>query len=144
MTTSYDLVSHYIQRHSTKSTNCTYLLPCSWRLIFLIHQIAFIYCWESAFLHCIVGKRTSRYPSVILLQSWFLLTNIPFIETRPFFIQICEDLDYPTKFCNWWRPTEQNQPRMMLALGGHDFSLKRRYQALRNLCDKAQDIRHAG
>ena len=33
---------------------------------------------------------------------------------------------------------------MALALGEHDFSLKRRCQALKNLHDNAQDARHAG
>ena len=33
---------------------------------------------------------------------------------------------------------------MVPALGGRDSSLKRRCQALGNLRDKAQDIRHAG
>ena len=62
MILSRDLINHHIQQHSTKSTNRIYLLPCSWRLIFLIHQTPFIYCWESAFLYCIVEKPTSRYP----------------------------------------------------------------------------------
>ena len=62
MTSSRDLISHHTQRHSTKSTDRTYLLPCSWRLTFSIHQTPFIYCWESAFLHRIVEKPTSRYP----------------------------------------------------------------------------------
>ena len=62
MTSSRDLISHHTQPHSTKSTDWTYLLPCSWRLTFLIHQTPFIYCWELAFLHCIVEKPTSRYP----------------------------------------------------------------------------------
>ena len=48
-----------------------------------------------------------------------------------------------TKFCDWWRSTKQNQPRIALALGEYDSSLKRRCQALGNLCDKAQDARHA-
>ena len=61
MTPSRDLVSHSIQQHSIKFTNCTSLSPCSWRLIFLIHQTSFIYCWELVFLHCIVENRTSRY-----------------------------------------------------------------------------------
>ena len=90
-----------------------------------------------------VGKRTSRYPSIILLQFQFLLTNIPFVGTRPFFFRIRWDLDHPTKSCDWWRPTKQNQPRMVLALGGHDFFSKCRCQALGNLRDKAQDARHA-
>ena len=62
LTPSRDLISHHIQQHSTKSTHCIYPLPCSWRLIFSIHQTPFIYCWESAFLHRIVEKPTSRYP----------------------------------------------------------------------------------
>ena len=78
-------------------------------------------------------------PFVILLQFWFLLITISFIETRLFFIQIYCNSDHPTKSCNWWRPTKQNQPRMALALGRRDFSSKRRYQALGNLRDKAQD-----
>ena len=143
MTSSHDLISHHTQRHSTKSTDCTYLSPCSWRLTFLIHQTPFIYCWESAFLHRIVEKPTSRYPSVILLQFQFLLTNIPFVGTRPFFFRIRWDSDHPTKSCDWWRPTKQNQPRMALALGGRDSSSKRRCQALENLHDEAQDTRHA-
>ena len=84
-----------------------------------------------------VEKRTSRYPSVILLQFWFLLTNIPFVGTRTFFFWIRWDSDHPTKFCDWWRPTKQNQPRIALAMGGRDFSFKHRYQALGNLHDKA-------
>ena len=144
MTSSRDLISHHIQQHSTKSTDCTYLSPCSWRLTFLIHQTPFIYCWESAFLHRIVEKPTSRYPSVILLQFQFLLTNIPFVGTRPFFFRIYWDSDHPTKSCNWWRPTKQNQPRMALALGRRDFSSKHRCQVLVNLRDKAQDAWHAG
>ena len=144
MTPSRDLVSHHIIRHSIKSTNCTYLLPYSWRLTFLIHQTLFIYCWELIFLHCIVGKRTSRYLFVILLQFWFLLTNIPFIGTQAFFIRIYWDSDHSTKSCNWWRPTKQNQPRMALALGERDFSSKHRCQALGNFHDKAQDVRHIG
>ena len=91
-----------------------------------------------------VGKRISRYPSVILLQFWFLLTNILFVRTWPFFFRIRWDLDHLTKSCDWWRPTEQNQPRMMLAMGGRDSSAKRKCQALENLRDKAQDTRHAG
>ena len=99
MTPSRDLISYLAQRHSTKSTDCTYLSP--WRLTFLIHQTPFIYCWKLAFLYCIVKKPTSRYPicwkaykplsyllggalSVILLQFWFLVTNIPFVGTWPF------------------------------------------------------------
>ena len=144
MTPSRDLISHHIQRHSIKSTNCTYSLPCFWRLTFLIHQTPFISCQESVFLHCIVGKRTSRYSSVILLQFWFLLTNIPFVGIWPFFFRICWDLDHSTKSCNWWRPTEKNQPRMAFALGGSDFSSKRRYQALGNLRDESQDAWHTG
>ena len=35
---SRDLVSYHIQQHFTKSTNCTCLSPCSWRLTFLIDQ----------------------------------------------------------------------------------------------------------
>ena len=62
MTPSRDLLSHHIQRHSTKYTICTYLLPCSWRLTFSIYQIPFIYYWESVFLHRIVKKRTGYYP----------------------------------------------------------------------------------
>ena len=44
---SHDLISYHIQQYSTKSTNCTYLSPYSWRLIFLIHQTLSIYCWEA-------------------------------------------------------------------------------------------------
>ena len=44
---SRDLVSYHIQRHSTKSTNRTYLSLCSWRLTFSIHQTLSIYCWEA-------------------------------------------------------------------------------------------------
>ena len=47
-----------------------------------------------------VGKRTSRYPSVILLQFRFLLTNILFVRTRPFFFRIRWDLDHLTKSCD--------------------------------------------
>ena len=144
MTPSRDLISHHTQQYSIKFTNRTYPLPCFWWLTFSIHQIPFIYCWELAFLHRIIEKRTSRYPSIILLQFWFLLTNIPFVGTWPFFIRICWDLDYPTKFCDWWRLIKQNQPRMALALGGRDSSSKRKCQALRNLRDKAQDVRYAG
>ena len=140
MILSRDLISHHIQRHSTKSTNLIYLSAYSWRLTFLIYQTPFIYCWELAFLYCIVGKRTSRYSSVILLQFWFLLTIIPFVGTEPFFFRTHWDLDYPTKSCNWWRPTKW----MALALGTRDSSLKRRCQALENLCDEAQDARHVG
>ena len=61
MTLSRDLVSHHIQRHSTKSTDRTYLLPCSLWLTFLVHQTSFIYCWESAFYIAFVEKPTSRY-----------------------------------------------------------------------------------
>ena len=141
---SRDLVSHHIQQHSTKSTNRTYLLPCSWRLTFLIYQTPFIYYWELAFLYRIIEKRISRYSSVILLQFRFLLINIPFVGTRPFFFWIRWDSDHPTKSCDWWRPTEQNQPRMALTLGGRDSSSKRRCQALGNLRDEAQDARHTG
>ena len=91
-----------------------------------------------------VGKRTSCYSSIILLQFRFLLTNIPFVGTRLFFSRIRWDSDHPTKSCNWWMPTEQNQPRIALALGRRDSSSKRRCQALGNLRDEAQDIRHAG
>ena len=143
MTLSRDLISHHTQQHSTKSTNCTYLLPCSWRLTFSIHQTPFIYYWELAFLHCIVEKHTSRYPSVILLQFWFLFTIIPFVGTWPFFFRIYWDLDHPTKSCNWWRPTKGNQPRMALALGGRDSFSKRRCQTLGNIRNEAQDARHA-
>ena len=62
MTLLRNPISHYIQRHSTMSTNCTYLLPCYWRLTFSIHQTPFIYCCELTFLHQIVEKCTSRYP----------------------------------------------------------------------------------
>ena len=62
MISSHDLVSHHIQQHSTKPTNRTYLLPCSWRLTFLVHQTSFIYCWVSASFITFVGKPTSRYP----------------------------------------------------------------------------------
>ena len=48
MTLSHDPVRHYIQWHSTKSTDRNYLLPYSWRLTFLVHQTSFIYCWEAA------------------------------------------------------------------------------------------------
>ena len=37
---SYDLVSNYIQQHSTKSTNYTYLSPCSWQLTRMV-------CWKT-------------------------------------------------------------------------------------------------
>ena len=139
MTSSRDLISHHTQQYSTKSTDCTYLLPCSWRLTFLIYQTPFIYCWESAFLYCIVEKRTSHYLSVILLQFWFLLTNILFVGTQPFFFRICWDSDHLTKSCDWWKPTEQNQPRMTLALERRESFSKRRCQALRNLRDEVQD-----
>ena len=66
---SRDLASHHIQRHSTKSIDRTYLLPCSYRLTFLIYQTSSIYCWESAFLHCIVEKRTIRHPTLLGLAS---------------------------------------------------------------------------
>ena len=33
---------------------------------------------------------------------------------------------------------------MTLALGGRDSSLKRKYQALKNLYNEAKDARHAG
>ena len=89
-----------------------------------------------------VGKRTSRYPSVILLQFWFLLTNIPFVGTQPFFFRIYLDLDHLIKSCDWWRPIKQIQPRMALALRGRDSSLKHRCRALENLRDEAQDARH--
>ena len=64
MTPSRDLVSHHIQQHSTKSTDRTYLSPYSYRPTYSIHQTPFIYCWESAFLHRIVEKRTSRHSIV--------------------------------------------------------------------------------
>ena len=38
--------------------------------------------------------------------------------------------DHPTEPCGWRRPIEQNQPRMVLALGGRDSSLKRKHCAL--------------
>ena len=90
-----------------------------------------------------VGKRTSRYTSVILLQFRFLLTNIPFVGARPFFFRIRWDSDHPTKFCDWWRTIKENQPRMALELGGRDSSSKCRCQALGNLRDEAQNSRHA-
>ena len=82
--------------------------------------------------------------SVILLQFQFLITNILFVGTQPFFIRICWDLDHPTKSCNWEKLTKQNQCRIALVLGRRDSSSKRRCQALRNFCDKAKDVRHAG
>ena len=79
MILSRDLISNHIQWHSTKFTNCTYLLPCSWWLTFLVHQISFIYCWESAsyiaFLRrppaviLFVGKRSLRHPIAVLTST---------------------------------------------------------------------------
>ena len=69
MTPSRDLVSHHVQRHSTKSTDCTYLPPYSYRPTFSIHQILSIYYWESVFLHCIVEKRTIRHRTLLGLAS---------------------------------------------------------------------------
>ena len=86
-----------------------------------------------------VGKHTSHF---FQLQFWFLLINIPFVRTRPFFFRIRWHSDHLTKSCDWWRLLEQNQPRMALALGRHDSSLKRRCQALENFRDKAQDAWH--
>ena len=40
-------------------------------------------------------------------------------------------LDHPTELCDWRRLIEQNQPRIVLALGGRNSSLKRKHYALR-------------
>ena len=36
---------------------------------FPIHQTSFIYCWESAFLHRIVEKRSSRHSTAVLIST---------------------------------------------------------------------------
>ena len=86
---SRDLVSHHIQRHSTKSTNQTYhhlvsdgspfryTKPHSSIVGNRLSYIALLRSPPAAIPF--VGKRTSRYPSVILLQFRFLLTNIPLL-----------------------------------------------------------------
>ena len=62
-----DLVSHYIQQHSTKSTNCTYLLLCSWWLTYSIHQPVillpfwistheYLICWDLTFFIWIISQ----------------------------------------------------------------------------------------
>ena len=61
---SRDLVSYYIQQHSTKSINCTCLLPCSWQLTFLIYQTSSIYYWEA---HQPLSYLLENIPSVIIL-----------------------------------------------------------------------------
>ena len=66
MTLSSNLVYYYIQLYCIKSTNYIYLLPYSYSLTFLMHQILFIYFWELAFLHCIIKKYTSRYLIVVI------------------------------------------------------------------------------
>ena len=68
---SRDLISHHIQRHSTKSTDRTYLSPCSWRLTYPIHQPVILLqfrilthqhlvCWDLTFFIWI----TSRSPTI--------------------------------------------------------------------------------
>ena len=81
------LVSHHIQQHSTKSTDRTYLSPYSNLPTISIHQTPSIYCWESAFLHRIVEKRTSRHPicwdALVLPAVLRLLSIGATMDVRP-------------------------------------------------------------
>ena len=77
----HDFVSDHIKPHSTKFTNCTYLLPYFWLLTFLIYQTLFIYYWELFFQHYIAEKRTSRY--LIYWEKYHPL--LYFIKTQIFF-----------------------------------------------------------
>ena len=75
---SRDLVSHH-NDILLKSSNCTYLSPCSERLTFSIHQTSFIYCWELTFYIVLlrsppvaisfVKKRTIRHHTLMGLIS---------------------------------------------------------------------------
>ena len=51
-------------------------------------------------------------------------------------------LDHPTEPYNCRRPTKQNQPRMVLALGGRDFSSKRKHCALRTSVTRLRFMAH--
>ena len=81
MTLLRDLVSHHIQQHSTKSTNRIYLLPCFWRLTFLVHQTSFIYYQELASYIALLKKPISRYPIYWEAHQLlcFLLGSAPFV-----------------------------------------------------------------
>ena len=85
-----------------------------------------------------VEKRFFHHPTAVLILTY----KYPVCWDSTFFIRIRWDLDHPMKSCDWQRPIKQNQPRIMLALGGRDFFSKCRCQVLGNLCDKAQDARH--
>ena len=60
------------------------------------------------------GARPLVLPAVILLQFWFLLTNIPLLGLALSTSEIIRELDYPTKSYNWKRYTKQNQPKIVL------------------------------
>ena len=72
---SRDLISYHIQQHSTKSTNCTCLSPCSWRLTFLIYQISSIYYSE---VHQPLSYLLGNTPSVIIFGGIHFFSSSSF------------------------------------------------------------------
>ena len=86
-----------------------------------------------------IGKCSFCHLTIILIftHSHPICWDLTFLHPDPL------GLDHPTKSCNWQRPTKQNQPRMVLALGGRDSSSKHKCQALGNLHDEAKDAWHA-
>ena len=76
MTSFCHLVNYNIQQYSTKFTNCTYLSPYFYWLIFSIHQTPFIFYWELVFLYYIVEKCTSRHLITLVFSAVLQLLSI--------------------------------------------------------------------
>ena len=94
---SRDLVNYHIQWHSTKSTDCICLSPCSWRLTFLIHQTSSIYCWEAhqplshllgstlsviIFVGIHFSSSSFSAPTLWLLSSWLYKPSLDQTPSR--------------------------------------------------------------
>ena len=68
-----------------------------------------------------LSNTSARHPTAVL-NSYSSISRLLGLDLL--------HLDHPTEPCNWQRPIEQNQPRMVLALGGRDSSSKRKHCAL--------------
>ena len=126
MILSHDLVSHYLEQHFTKSTNCTYLsllflmarffdipnlihLLVGNQLFFikslkhsqlssLLSSYYFPICWEMTFLDLIpLGTRSSLIALQLRANDWVILQINPSLVSS--FTRSLRPLEPP---CGWW------------------------------------------
>ena len=126
MTLSRDLVSHHLEWHSTKSTNCTYLsllflTACPFNApnliyLFVWNQLSFItllkcsqpssllssyylfICWETTFLDSIpLGTGSSLIALRLRADDWVILQINPSLVSS--FTRSLRPLEPP---CGWW------------------------------------------